>query len=185
MHRTTVAGTGPEGSREPQDIRNVAKKMPPADANIDNQSEHDDAFLRLRRENLARLLIRTFDVMERHVLEGFRSKGFDLKRTWLPILRNVSVEGSRITEIADAAGLSKQTVGPLVRELAAEGILTIRRDPSDGRAKIVRYTKAGLDGLRVGVAVLTETEERYAGIVGRDRLATLRETLIDLLRALE
>lgn len=139
----------------------------------------------LRRENLARLLIRAFDAFERDVLRGFRERGIELQKSWLPVLRNVEAEGSRITEIAEAAGLAKQTVGPIVHELAGEGILRVDPDPEDGRAKRVRFTPAGMEGLREGLGVLRETEARYAAALGEERMAALREALIDLLRHFE
>lgn len=149
---------------------------------VDRQNEPPDQRLRhLRRENLARLLVRTFDMMERDVLSGFSAHGIDLRRTWLPVLRNVSLEGSRITEIANLAGLSKQTVGPLVKELVAEGILETSPDPTDGRAKVVRYTKDGLTGLKIGMRVLGEVEGKYAAVVGTRGMQELRATLWKLL----
>ncbi len=138
-----------------------------------------------RRDNLARLLVRTFDAMERDILRGFAERGIRLRRTWLPVLRNVDAGGSRITGIADAAGLSKQTVGPLVRELEEEGILRVDPDPDDGRAKLVRYTKAGLEGLLAGMEVIRSVEERYAEAIGPDRVDELRRTLRDLLERFE
>lgn len=89
------------------------------------------------------------------------------------------------TEIADAAGLSKQTVGPLVRELEEEGILRVDRDPRDGRAKLVRYTTAGREGLAEGMHVIREVEARYAEAVGPERLDELRRTLRELLERFE
>lgn len=140
---------------------------------------------RIRRENLGRLLVRTFDAFERDVLAGFRQRGIALKKTWLPVLRNVEAGGSRITEIADAAGLAKQTVGPLVRELEEEGILRVEVDPDDRRARLVCFTEAGLAGLRAGMEVLRETEARYAAALGARRMAALRDALQMLLDRFE
>lgn len=144
-----------------------------------------ERFDRLRQENLARLLVRAFDMMEGEVLDRMAEEGLRLKRTWLPVLRNVNLAGSQITEIADAAGLAKQTVGPLVRELSEEGILRIDPDPGDGRAKLVRYTVAGAEGLKKGVRALQSVEREYAEAVGPERYQELRRTLMDLLAEFE
>lgn len=144
-----------------------------------------ERFDRLRQENLARLLVRAFDMMEGEVLDRMAEEGIRLKRTWLPVLRNVDLAGSQITEIADAAGLAKQTVGPLVRELTEQGILRVDPDPEDGRAKRVRYTEAGAEGLKKGVAVLQSVERAYAEAVGPERYRELRRTLMDLLAEFE
>lgn len=138
-----------------------------------------------RRENLGRLLVRVFDAFEREVLRAFEGRGIRLERRWLPVLRNVQVEGSRITEIADASGLAKQTVGPLVHELEDRGILRIDPDPTDGRAKLVRYTDAGLEGLLEGMEILRDTEHRFATAIGVARMRDLRASLLELLDRFE
>lgn len=145
-----------------------------------------EEFNRRRRENLGRLLVRVFDAFEDGVLEAYRARGIhQLQRTYLPVLRSLDLEGNRITELAERAGLSKQTVGPLVRELAEKGIVRVVPDPTDGRAKVVQWTDAGLQGLAVGLEILDEVSGQFTRVIGEGRMEGLRATLILLLDAFE
>jgi DNA-binding MarR family transcriptional regulator len=97
---------------------------------------------------------------------------------------HVDLEGTRLTELARRVGVSKQAVGQLVNELEEMGVLERVPDPSDGRARLVRFTGGGA-GLLEGLAVLIELERELAGAVGAQRMAGLREALLALLEVVE
>src|SRR3954452_20984429 len=54
--------------------------------------------------------------------------------------------GSRLTEIADSAGLTKQAVGEAVAELEELGYAERLPDPTDKRAEIHQLNPRGLGG---------------------------------------
>lgn len=56
------------------------------------------------------------------------------------VFENIAPEGSRITDMADRHGITKQSMGPFVDELEEHGYVERYPDPSDGRAKLVRLT---------------------------------------------
>ena len=59
---------------------------------------------------------------EARVFEAVRAAGFDdLTLTQSRIARRLRPEGIRVTELAELAGVTKQTAGALVDELAANG----------------------------------------------------------------
>jgi DNA-binding MarR family transcriptional regulator len=60
------------------------------------------------------------------------------------ITRHLALTGSRLQELADSAGMSKQAMGKLVDQCEAWGLVTREADARDGRAKLVRFTPAGL-----------------------------------------
>lgn len=139
---------------------------------------------RQRQEHLARLLNNAFTVFEEAVRRGMRDRGFEIAPIYLPVVRNVALEGSRIGDIAELAGLSKQTIGPLVRDLARRGILTVEPDPADGRAKVVRFTPHGMAGLKAGLDAIKALERRCAralGPGGLDRLKTDLRTVREVI----
>ena len=70
------------------------------------------------------------------------------------ITRHLAVEGSRLTELASAAGMSKQAMGDLVDQCAAWGLVTRERDPLDARARRVCFTPMGLAWLDAAVSGL-------------------------------
>lgn len=59
------------------------------------------------------------------------------------ITRHLSAQGSRLTELAQAAGMSKQAMGALVSQCEAWGMVTRARDPRDARARLVQFTATG------------------------------------------
>jgi len=130
-----------------------------------------------REKHLARLLADAFDSVEESIRKGMAEKGFDIEQVFLPVVRNLALDGSRISEIATRARLSKQTIGPLVRVLAERGIVEVSEDPADRRAKLVRFTQVGLLGLQAGLKSVEAVEARCSAKLGTNRLARLKRDL--------
>ena len=84
-------------------------------------------------------------------------------------------EGTRLTELADRSGLTKQAVGEAVTELERLGYVKRLPDPDDGRAKIIKLTDWGVDAVLKGRRVFAEIEAGWAEQLGPDLLAKFRE----------
>ena len=94
--------------------------------------------------------------------------------------------GSRLTELAEAAGLTKQAVGEVVADLERMGYLERVLDPEDGRAKIIRLTERGNEGCDTAQRLFAEIERRWADQVGEELLAGMRaaaERILELEQA--
>ncbi len=100
----------------------------------------------------------------------------------LPFLNQV---GIRPTELARRVDVSKQAVGQTLAELARRGLVEYVEDPSDGRARIVRLTKAGANASRRGLKVLATLEKELAARIGQRRLRAVAQTLAAMRRLLE
>jgi DNA-binding MarR family transcriptional regulator len=83
--------------------------------------------------------------------------------------------GSRLTELAATAGLTKQAVGEAVTELERLGYVTRVPDPHDGRAKIIKLTDRGMDAVIKGRRIFAEIESEWAEQIGPELVANLRE----------
>ena len=101
------------------------------------------------------------------------------------LLPHIDLDGTRQTEIARRAGITKQAVGQLVDELVGVGMLARAPDPEDGRAHLVRFTDAGLAQLLAGLDVLDTIEVDLGAGIGAMTLDRLRRDLLKLLPALE
>src|SRR5918999_4731154 len=88
--------------------------------------------------------------------------------------------GSRLTDLADRAGLTKQAVGEAVAELEQLGYLERVPDPEDGRAKIIKLTQRGVDAALTGRRLLSEIENDWAARYGEERVASLRECVEEI-----
>jgi DNA-binding MarR family transcriptional regulator len=98
---------------------------------------------------------------------------------------HLDFDGIRLTDLAARVGVTKQAVGQLVDDLAALGMVERIADPTDKRAKRVRFSRRGHAALVQGLGVLRELEETLAAAVGRRRMRELHETLRRLIGALD
>ena len=83
--------------------------------------------------------------------------------------------GSRLTDLAANAGLTKQAVGEAVTELERLGYVSRVPDPQDGRAKIIQLTDRGLDAVIKGRRIFAEIEQEWAEQIGPELMARFRE----------
>jgi DNA-binding MarR family transcriptional regulator len=124
-------------------------------------------------------------VNERAVSAVRRDGAAQLRLAHTQLFPHITFDGVRITTIAKRLEVSKQAIGPLVDELVAAGLVERVDDPSDARAKLVRWTRRGRAALRHGLGVLTRLERELAPRVGRARMAALADTLERLIAATE
>ena len=91
--------------------------------------------------------------------------------------------GSRLTDLAERAGLTKQAVGEAVAELERKGYIERLPDPDDGRAKIIKLTERGREAYVTGRRLFAEVEREWAEQLGPDLVEGLREAaerIVDL-----
>jgi DNA-binding MarR family transcriptional regulator len=88
------------------------------------------------------------------------------------ITRHLAVEGSRLTDLASAAGMSKQAMGDLVDQCAAWGLVTREPDPLDARARRVQFTPMGLAWMDAFRQAVAQAEGEFRAAVG-DEVATV------------
>jgi len=84
------------------------------------------------------------------------------------ITRHLALQGSRLTELAQAAGMSKQAMGHLVDQCEAWGLVTREADPLDARARRVVFTTTGLAWLQAFRDAVLQTEQEFREAVGQD-----------------
>lgn len=111
--------------------------------------------------------------------------GTVLRPAHTALFPHIDFHGTRPTEIARRAGISKQAVGQVLDELEAAGMVERIVDPEDKRARLVRFTQRGAAGIMHGLGVLGRLESRFAGKIGAARMRELRSILTDLEPVLE
>ena len=84
------------------------------------------------------------------------------------ITRHLSLQGSRLSELAESAGMSKQAMGDLVTQCEAWGLVQRTPDPQDARARRIVFTEAGLAWLRAFEQAVAQTEAEFKQEVGAD-----------------
>ena len=84
------------------------------------------------------------------------------------ITRHLALEGSRLTDLALAAGMSKQAMGDLVDQCTAWGLVQRQADLQDARAKRVVFTADGLAWLQAFKDAVAQAEAEFKEAVGHD-----------------
>ena len=77
-------------------------------------------------------------------------------------------DGDRPAALAARAGITRQSMGEVIRDLVGLGILEMVPDPDDGRAKVVRYTDEGTALTNEGFRHLGDLEDRFTEEFGED-----------------
>lgn len=138
---------------------------------------HDD---RWRETHLGRLLghaMRRFDERVLYLMAG--NEGVPLALANLAardqisaahvhITRHLALEGSRLTDLARSAGMSKQAMGDLVDQCSAWGLVQRQPDPIDARARRVVFTPVGLAWLQAFKDAVAQAEAEFREAVGKD-----------------
>lgn len=84
------------------------------------------------------------------------------------ITRHLSLQGDRLTDLAERAGMTKQAMAHLVDQCEAWGLVTRGPDPLDARARRVCFTPDGLAWLRAFRDAVAQAEAEFRAAVGNE-----------------
>ena len=122
----------------------------------------------------------------RQVLEGLAAAGYgDVRPAHFTVFQHMPPEGIRLTDLADAALLTKQSMGYLVDDLEALGYVERVGDRHDRRAKVVRLTERGREVEETVRRVIRRIEAEWAARLGEDEYRHLLRLLRALIASLE
>jgi DNA-binding MarR family transcriptional regulator len=76
------------------------------------------------------------------------------------------LEGSRLTVLAQRAGMSKQAMGKLVDQCLAWGLVLREPDARDARARRIQFTPAGLSWLLAMQQSVAQAEAELRQAIG-------------------
>ena len=109
-----------------------------------------------------------------------RSEFGDIRPTHGCVFRYVQGDGLRLTDIAERAKLTKQSVGEIVDDLVERGYAQRIPDPEDRRAKLICLTEKGERAQAHGRRLFDKVEKRWARRYGDERIAGLRELMEEI-----
>jgi DNA-binding MarR family transcriptional regulator len=136
-----------------------------------------------KRESTLQLLFKAARLLDERALERVaRQPGRPrLRRAHTSLLPHVDLEGTRITDLAERLGISKQAVSQLVDDLEGMGVMARVPDPEDARARRVVFTELGREALLDGLTVLRSMEQELTQAVGSRNIVQLRRALLAIL----
>lgn len=119
--------------------------------------------------------------MEARVLAALADAGFDdISLAQARVFQRIGTSGTRLTELADAAQVTKQTAGFLVDQLERAGYVKRVPDPSDRRARLVTFAPRGRAAVRVAARAVSRIEKEWTDHLGPRRSDQLRAALAAL-----
>jgi DNA-binding MarR family transcriptional regulator len=138
---------------------------------------HDDGwrlthFGRLPGHAMRRFDARVLDLMAHNIdvplaLSNLAARA-QVSAAHIHITRHLELQGTRLTDLAERAGMSKQAMGDLVDQCEAWGLVTRTADPRDARARIVQFTQTGLAWLQAFKDAVAQAEQEFRAEVGPD-----------------
>lgn len=138
---------------------------------------------RFRRTSIGQPLTEIAKDFQKRALAKFVERGHTgLQPAHTSVILNLSLEGMRLTELARRASMTKQGMGQLVDDMERLGYVERVPDPTDSRAKIVRFSEKGRRLVAHGVEIGDIIHGEYARLIGSGRLRILRDTLEELNR---
>ena len=91
-----------------------------------------------------------------------------LTASHIHITRHLALQGSRLTDLAQRAGVSKQAMGKLVQECEAWGLVSRSADARDARARCIVFTPMGLSWLQAFGQAVAQAEAEFQAAVGAE-----------------
>lgn len=138
-----------------------------------------------RNDPFGVMLLLLVEDYENRVLAAYREHGFaDVMRSHGAVLRYLGEQGARITEIAERAGITKQTVGRIVRDLEHAGYVQVVPGSHDRRVRRVTFSPRGQTLVNTSRTIVSDIRETYGALMGtRDfrQLERLLEQTVSLL----
>ena len=119
--------------------------------------------------------------MEDRIFRAIQDAGFD---DWtlaqVRVFQRLAPDGSRLTDLADQAQMSKQTAVVLVDQLERLGYNRRVPDPTDGRARLIVIEERGRRAAEVAMATSTEILAEWTAFLGTRNFTLLRQILDQL-----
>ncbi len=131
---------------------------------------------------LGRLLNKTYRFMSELSIKFLTQKGYGHFRLGhIVALIHIDIEGVNINSMAQKAGMTKQGMSKLVKELMDEGYVFTEKDPNDARAIIVKLTDLGIKCILDWKECTEYVDSSFQEIIGLEKLDTLKDILSELL----
>ncbi len=133
---------------------------------------------RIGRTPLIALVDKANRALQQDMVQQAHARGYpEIKYAHNAVFGTLQESGSRATDMADRAGITRQSMGEIIREMVGLGILEMRPDPDDRRAKLVTYTTYGLKTARAGYQHIIELEQQFAEEFGDKQYEIVRDVL--------
>jgi DNA-binding MarR family transcriptional regulator len=134
-----------------------------------------------KNQMMGRLLSKSFRFLSDLAGGYLREKGYDSFRIGhLISLIHIDLDGSTINELAARAGITKQAVSKIVKELQETGYVDVEKHPGDARSVVVTISEKGARFMLDWRDCAARIDAEFSKILGTERLDTLKGLLFEL-----
>jgi DNA-binding MarR family transcriptional regulator len=134
-----------------------------------------------QRVDLGVALFIPYRYMEDRIFRAVQQAGFD---DWTlaqaRVFQRIAPDGSRLTDLADQAQVTKQSAGVLVDQLERLGYVRRVADPTDGRARLIVIEERGRRAAQTAIATSVEILAEWKSYLGTRNFTVLHQLLDQL-----
>ncbi|MCK0117690.1 MarR family transcriptional regulator [Isoptericola sp. S6320L] len=130
------------------------------------------------RDDLGFLLLAAADAVVAATLAEVAAQGYpEIRRVHVPVFVHLDPDGTTISALAEQAGVTRQAMTGVVRELEGLGYVVTAPDPGDRRARRVTLTGHGAEYCRAATQVSERLTDRWREELGDEAVDRLRDQL--------
>lgn len=148
-------------------------------------AEQIEIFEQSKQSSVAQLLIKAARLCNETALRRIQQRFPAIRPAHTGVLPHIDWQGTRITELAVRMKVSKQAVSQLVQDMVTLGLLELRPDIADGRAKRVYFSQAGFEAMQEGLNTLGQIQTDVSAVMGTESIEQLLSLLQLLVPVLE
>ena len=131
--------------------------------------------------NTGTLLLRVYRGFERHLIGVLQERGHPgFRARYGGVMANIDAGGTRLSALAERAGITKPSMVELVDELESKGYVRREPDPDDRRAKLIVPTEVGMGVISLAREAIEDLERRFREVLGTERYDAVRSALAEL-----
>jgi DNA-binding MarR family transcriptional regulator len=128
--------------------------------------------------NAPLLMFIAYRSAEAQIMAWMVDAGFDdVTLAQARVFARLGPDGTRLTELAEQAQITKQSAGFLVDQLEKAGYVERAADPTDGRARLVRISAKGIAAQTEARLAEADVALRWEKHLGKARMRQLEQTL--------
>lgn len=132
----------------------------------------------LYQTNFARKLEELGETLRRRLMNKLIERGHpNLKMSFSAVLTHLAFAETRLVDIAEQAGMSKQAIGQIADEIETLGYIRRIPDPNDRRAKNLVFTAKGEHLIDQSIQALKEIEQELVKEIGTQEFEQFKHLL--------
>ena len=130
-------------------------------------------FAEAGENDLLRLVSEASAAIGTSIFTALAAQGYAVRPAHVPVFAGLDPAGTNISTLATRAGISRQAMSALVRDVESAGYVVTSADPTDRRALVVELTELGAKFCDAAVDVSITVGQTLRASLGAERYEAL------------